>query len=262
MKRKQLATFGTAAALLLLGGSAARAVDHNNIDAGRPLSFDDAESIAFREKSLEYGLGISFPKGSAAGLGLKAEYLYGFALNSHLSVDLDASVGGRAGSEDTRADLAEVGVGLFHNFNREYNGTPAFALRADAAFHTGRGGGGTELRLRGIWSRTARQYDRLHLNLNAHFAPSAGEEEREFRVGAVLGYSVPLGYPTRFDRTGLAEVAVEQSEETGTGPVVTLGLGLRQQVTVTSVLDIGIHTDVAGSRRDDLRLIAGYSTAF
>ena len=30
------------------------AVDHNNIDAGRPLDFDDAEAIAYREKALEF----------------------------------------------------------------------------------------------------------------------------------------------------------------------------------------------------------------
>lgn len=64
----------------------------------------------------------------------------------------------------------------------------------------------------------------------------------------VVGYSTPLGYPTRFDWTGLAELSVRQSEENGKAPVVSVGLGLRQQVKVTSVFDV--------------RLIAGYSTAF
>lgn len=250
---------------LVLGAllaSPASAVDHNNIDAGRPLSFDDAEAIAFRERALEFGVTLSAPRGGADRLGLKAEYLVGFALNSHLSVDVDASLGGRAGSDATGADLDEVGVGVFHNFNREYGGTPAFAVRGDVLFPVGGGAGGTEYRLRGIASKAARQYDRWHLNLDAVFAPGAGDEEREFRPGAVLGYSTPLGYPTRFDRTGLAEVALQTSEEKGEGPVVSLGLGLRQQVTVRSVLDVGLRSDLAGGERDDIRLIAGYATAF
>ena len=250
-----------AAALAALLASPAKAVDHNNIDAGRPLSFDDADAIAFRERALEFGVTLSAPRGSAAGLGLKAEYLYGFALNSHLSVDVDASLGGRAGSDETRADLDEVGIGVFHNFNREYGGTPAFALRGDVLFPVN-GGGGTEYRLRGIASKAARQYDRWHLNLDAVFAPGTGDEEREFRPGAVLGYSTPIGYPARFDRTGLAEVALQTSEEKGEGPVVSLGLGLRQQVTVRSVLDVGVQADLAGGERDHVRLIAGYATAF
>jgi hypothetical protein len=261
-----LAAFG--AATLLLGGAAAptaRATDHNNIDAGRPLSFEDASSIAYGERTIEFGVRGASPRGTSAGLGFGIEYLVGFARNSHLGVDLGSSIGGRAGSGDTRADLDEVGLSLFHNFNREVGNAPALSVRADTAFQTGRSGGGTEFRLRGILSKTARQYDRLHLNLDAHFAPNAGEGERTFRAGAVLGYSMPLGYPTRFDRTGLAEVAIQQSEEKGTGPVVTLGLGLRQQTTPTSVLDLGLQSDVSGARgaaRDDVRLIAGYSTAF
>lgn len=31
--------------------------DHNNLDSGRPLSFDDAESIGFGEQSIEFGAG-------------------------------------------------------------------------------------------------------------------------------------------------------------------------------------------------------------
>jgi len=42
-------------------------------------------------------------------------------------------------------------------------------------------------------------------------------------------------------------------------------VGLRQQVTVRSVFDLGIESDVGafnGAPGDRLRLIAGYSTAF
>jgi hypothetical protein len=113
-------------------------------------------------------------------------------------------------------------------------------------------------------SKTARQYDRLHLNLDAHFAPNAGWRAHVPR-GRRAGLQPAAGYPTRFDRTGLAEVAIQQSQEKGAEPVVTLGLGLRQQTTPTSVFDLGLQADVSGARgaaREHVRLIAGYSTAF
>ncbi len=37
------------------------AIDHNNIDAGRPLGFDDAEAVAYRERAVEAGISGSFP---------------------------------------------------------------------------------------------------------------------------------------------------------------------------------------------------------
>lgn len=262
MKRRLIPAFLGAA---LVAAPAAHAVDHNNVDAGRPLRFDDADAIAYRERAFEYGVGLSARRGRALGLGFSAEYLYGFALNSHLSLDADVSLGGRAGSDDTRLDLSEIGIGAFHNFNREYNGTPALAFRGDVFLPAARGGGGAQFRLRGILSKTARQYSRLHLNVDANFAPGADGNERRFRPGVTLGYSAPLGYPARFDRTGLAEVSVQSSEEKGKGPVVAVGVGLRQQVTVRSVLDVGLQSEIsapAGAARETLRVVAGYSTAF
>jgi outer membrane putative beta-barrel porin/alpha-amylase len=258
--------------LLLVGSLAggllavpAYAVDHNNIDAGRPLSFDDADSIAFREQALESGFGLGWPRRRPLGLHLNAEYLYGFALNSHLGIGFEPAFGGRAGEEDTDPDFGDVSLGLFHNFNREHGNTPAFSLRGDVFFPTGRDSQGVALRLRGIVSKQADQYGRLHVNLDLNANPGAPRGEREFHPGVTFGYSRPIGYPTRFDTTGLAEFSVQAGEERGTGPVLTVGVGLRRQVTVRSVFDIGLQSDVAGfdgAPRDRIRFIAGYSVGF
>ena len=241
------------------------AVDHNNVDAHRPLSFDDAESIAFREQSLEFGLHLGWPRRRPLGLGLQAEYLNGFALNSHFSVGFEPEIGGRADADDTGFDLGNVSLGLFHNLNREYGSTPAFALRGDVYLPTGRDAHGVEFRLRGIASKHVSQHGRLHVNADLNVAPSAGRGERTINPGVVLGYTQPLGYPTKFTRTGLAELGIQAGPESGKGPVVTAGLGLRQQVGVRSVVDVGIQSDIAGfngAPRDRLRLIAGYSYGF
>jgi hypothetical protein len=58
---------------------------------------------------------------------------------------------------------------------------------------------------------------------------------------------------------------VQAGSRKGTGPVLLAGIGLRQQVTVRSVLDLGVESDVAGSDRaprDRFRVIAGYSVSF
>ena len=255
-----------AAALCLLAAPVF-AIDHDNVDGGRPLTFDDAESIAFRERAIEFGIsGYSPFRRGGLGVGLSAEYLYGFAVNSHFSVDVDPSFGARSGSGDRRFNLGNVGLGVFHNFNRETLRTPAYAVRADAYLPTGRGARGAGLRLRGIMSRTFNQYSRFHLNVDANVQTSPDTGQRSVVPAVTLGVTRPLGYPTYFNRTGLAEIGVRASEETGRGAIFYAGVGIRQQVTVRSALDVGVQSDFAatngGSARDNLRLVAGYSTQF
>jgi hypothetical protein len=260
---KRFLFLGAAAALLL--AAPAHAVDHNNLDAGRPLGFDDATPLAFNEQALELGLGLGWPRHRPLGLGLDAEYLYGFARNSHLSVGFDPSLGGRAGEDSTAFDFGDVSLGLFHNFNRQYGRTPAFSVRGDLFFPTGREAQGVGFRLRGIATKQAGQYGQLHLNVDLNGNPGARSGQRELYPGLALGYSHPLGYPTRFDTTGVAMLSVQAGPKSGTGPVIGLGVGLRRQVAVRSVLDVGLQTDLAGvhgAPRDRLRFVVGYSTGF
>lgn len=243
----------------------AHAVDHNNVDEGRPLSFDDADSIAFRERSIEGGLLLRDPRGRPVGLQGQLEFLYGYALNSHVSIGVGPSIGGRADTRRTGFDVGDVTVGALHSFNREYDHTPAVAVRGDLFLPAGRDSHGVAFRVRGILSKTATQYDRFHLNLDYNVAPSARRGERVFQPAVILGYTRPVGYPRRFTRTALAEIGVQAGRQNGTGPLILAGVGLRQQVTVRSVFDIGLESDVAGfdgAARDRIRLIAGYSAGF
>jgi hypothetical protein len=286
---------------LLAVGPAAHAIDHDNIDAGRPLKIEDADAIAFRERALEVGAAPTWTRGGSgtprgfAGVGLSVEYLYGFAFNTHLNVGLDPyaarrvrSGGGSAGRHIVvrptpgagggtgvsavygggyRFEAGELSLGVFHNFNRETLATPAYAVRADV--HLPLGGspyGGPGFRLRGILSRTFAQYNRLHVNADAHFETDPPAGERRFLPALTVGVSRPLGLPTRFDRTVLAELGARASEEEGRGTVFHGGVGLRQQVTPRSVFDAGLTADFAATdaraTRESLRLVAGYSTQF
>jgi hypothetical protein len=109
------------------------------------------------------------------------------------------------------------------------------------------------------------RYGRLHLNIDLEGSPGAPDGERTFRPGLILGYTRPVGYPTRFASTGLAEIGVRAGAESGTGPVIGAGVGVRRQVGVRSVMDIGFRSDLAGfddAPRERLRLVAGYSYGF
>lgn len=250
---------------LLWGVVPAIAVDHNNIDAGRPLSFDDAEAVAYHELSFETGGSFVAPHQKSAGAQGAMEVLYGFAPNTHANIDLDPVWGGRSGSDETRFDVGNVGIGVLHNFNREIKNIPAFALRGDLFLPTGRDSSGMDIRLRGIMSKTVRQYSRLHVNLDSTFVSDPDPGIRNVIPALTFGWSRPIGYPRVFTRTLVAEAGVRSAEANGTGPIASLGLGLRQQVTVRSVLDFGVRSDVIGGRsasRNDVEVVAGYSIGF
>lgn len=258
MKTRLLLVIGTTAMMTFQ----AHAVDHNNIDAGRPLDFDDADSIACREKSLEVGATLAKPQNGGVGVTGAVEYLQGIAPNTHFSLDFDPAYISHQG-EKRCFDAGDVGIGLFHNFNREIGGTPAFSLRADAYLPTGRVSSGFDVRLRAIASKQFRQYDRLHLNLDLGVNNSPAAGERRTQPGFILGYSKPLGYPTRFDRTLVAQVGIRANQLRSQSAITNLGIGLRQQVGVRSVFDLGLKTDISGgTSRDRFVLIAGYSRQF
>lgn len=262
-KQQRLAkTFALLTALATFLPGTAFAVDHNNLDAGRPLDFDDAYSIAYREQAVEFGVNLSKPKTGKTEVGGKVEYLYGFAKNSHLSIDMHP----HWASEDDgrrRFDKGDVGIGVFHNFNREHGNTPALALRADAYLPTGRGSDGVDFRLRAIATKQVRQYGRLHVNLDLNVDSRAPQGQRSVLPGVIVGYSQPIGYPTRFDRTLLAQVGYRANPVRGESGITTVGLGVRQQIGVTSVLDMGVLSDLTGGpSREKWKLTVGYSRQF
>lgn len=243
--------------MLAIAAAPAVAVDHDNIDAGRPLDFDDAETIAYREKAVESGASVFQPRGDNIGVAGAAEFLTGFAHNWQLNLGIDPQY-------NSRFDAGNLEIGVQHNFNRETQSSPAFGVRADLDLPTGRDARGIDGRLRGIASRKFGRYGRLHLNADLGFNDKSRESERKLLPGAILGYSVPIGFPTRFDRTLLAQIGYRTAPEKGDDGLLNIGIGLRQQVSVRSVFDIGVKADIAGSGadRENFRLVAGYSTAF
>jgi hypothetical protein len=229
--------------------------DHNNLDSGRPLSFDDAESIGFGEQSIEFGGSLVFPENSNLGGEFDIEYLNGIIRNGHIIIGIDPQVGGRVNSDDTSFDVGNLSVGFFYNFNREYDNVPAFAIRTDLGLPTGNNG---------IASKTVGQFDRLHLNLDLNIKTDPDDGDRSFLPAAILGYSRPIGYPKRFDQTFLAELGVITSDNSNGGVLIRTGMGIRQQINRQGVIDFGIEGDIATNSHDQsqLKLKIGYSFRF
>lgn len=237
------------------------ASDHNNIEAGRPLRFDDAYSIAFRERAFEFGLTLDTFRRRGPSYGNKTEFKYGFAKNQDISVAIEPTYS----SPERRGDLGNVEIGYFNGLRRQIDDAPALAYRVDVGLPTGRDAKGLDLRFRGIATKTLGQYDKVHLNLDLNMNTSPGPGEHRHTVGAVLGYSTPLGYPRRFDQTLVADFAVQQSKKQGEGYVGSVGLGLRRQVSPQAVFDIGVTSDLfsaKGAERRPFRLAIGYSVSF
>lgn len=253
---RRLACFATLS-LSVLGVAS----DHNNIEGGRPLRFDDAYSIALRERAFEFGVTLDTFRRRGPSYGNKTEVKYGFAKNQDISVAFEPSYP----SSQRRADIGNVEIGYFNGLRREIDDSPALAYRVDVGLPTGRGAKGLDLRIRGIASRALGQYDKIHLNLDLNMNTSPAVGERPNTVGVVLGYSKPLGYPRRFDQTLVADFAIQQSKNQGEGFIGSLGLGLRRQVSARSVFDIGVTTDLfstKGAERSTFRLAIGYSVSF
>jgi hypothetical protein len=238
--------------------------DHNNIDSGRPLSFDDAESLGFGEQSVEFGTGLVFPENNNIGGEFELEYLNGIIRNGHIIISIDPQVGGRVNSDETDFDVGNLSVGFFYNFNREYDNIPAFAIRTDVGLPTGNNASGLDFRLRGIASKTVGQFNRLHLNLDLNIKTDPDNGDRSVLPAAILGYSRPIGYPKRFDRTFLAELGVITSDNSNGGALIRTGMGIRQQINRQGVIDFGIEGDIAtnSNNQSQLKLKIGYSFGF
>lgn len=216
------------AVLTFVFASTAFASDHNNLEIGRPLSFDDAYSIAYGERAFEFGFATTGSKANRPVYGFMSELQYGFAKNRDLSVSFDSMFPHATTS---------FGLSYFENLTRELEHTPALGYRLSFAQQGNQTSTGLTLAATKAWH----QYDKLHGNivLNSRSTP-----------GIMLGYTSPLGYPTRFDTTLVGQVGYQER-------VGQVGLGLRKQVGPQAVVDAGI---TSGGGRTSLTF--GYSRSF
>ncbi|HXG05187.1 MAG TPA: hypothetical protein VNO23_17460 [Candidatus Binatia bacterium] len=246
--------------LALTGPGVALAVDHKNLDEGRPLRLEDAYSIAHGEIALEVGAAGIFPRRGPDRAVVPVEILYGAFPNLQVSLGTQLSTDPRAIEEPAKS--GDLHLAVLYNLNQETLTLPAFGLKGALSLPTGVGSAGVDLELKGIVTRS---FGDVSLHFNAGYALLTGTArgERDGRWELVLGASYPIGAPAHTRTTLVADIFAEQSVRRGEDSLVGVEAGVRHQLTPRIVLDAGVSTELAGpADRVPLQVTVGISFGF
>jgi len=236
-------TFRIALLLVLMVPTVVWALDHDNLDPNRPIAIEDAFVMPHGEIGVEGGVLFNDRKQGKSRFVFQPQLIIGaFAntqleLSSNLSTDPTTVVG-----DDKSGDLT---VGVLYELNTETLNIPAFAVRVGLGFPTGVNSKGVDAELTGVMTRSFGRW-RTHLNVGYTFlgSPQGNERSGGYRVVAAVSY--PLGYPTSFRDTIIANVFTRQSSSVGQPNPTGIGVGLRHQVSSRIVFDMGLGTEFAG----------------
>ncbi|HEU4503887.1 MAG TPA: transporter [Nitrospira sp.] len=219
------------------------ALDHDNLDPNRPIAIEDAYVIPKGEIGVEGGVTFNDRKEGKERFGFQPQIIYGALDNVQLEimtglVTEPTSVVG----DDKSGDLS---VGVLYNLNTETIDLPAFAVRAELGFPTGVNSKGVDTELTGVMTRSFGRW-RTHVNIGYTFLGSPQGQERSGTYRVVAAVSYPLGYPTSFRDTVIANVSTRQSDLVGQRNPTAVGIGLRHQVSSRVVFDVGLGTEFIG----------------
>jgi hypothetical protein len=236
------------------------AVDHNNLDEGRPLRIEDAYPIAYGELSAETGARFQHNRQSPVRFAFPVEILYGAYWNLHLG--LGSTLATEPRTIDEAEKSGDLRIVALYNFNQETLRLPALAAKLGLDFPTGVRSRGVDTEVKGIVTRSFGQ-TRAHLNVGYEFVGHTGDGERNGRYDIVLGAQYPLGYPRFLNTTVLADVFTQQSVHSGESNPTGVEVGIRRQIAPLTVIDVGVGTEFAGpSERTPFFATVGVSVGF
>jgi hypothetical protein len=157
------------------------AIDHTNLDEGRPLRLEDAYAIADGEIATEVGGGFTLQRrGSKQGV-FPAEILYGAYPNLQVGVGTTLATDPR--NIDDRPKSGDLQLSALYNLNQQTISLPAFALKVGVDTPTGVGARGYGVELKGIITKSI---ERLSLHLSAGYefliATSPGDRDGRYQL--------------------------------------------------------------------------------
>ncbi|HEV8306733.1 MAG TPA: transporter [Methylomirabilota bacterium] len=265
-----------AVALLAAGIPRAYAIDHANLDEGRPLRLEDAYPVATGEWTVEAGAGFTLQRRGPDRGFFPVEVLHGAFPNFQLGLGSTLSTDPHEVDEPTKS--GDLQLSALYNFNQETLSLPAFGLKLTVNFPTGVDSSGIDLEVKGIVTKS---FGRLSLHLNAayefltsdtdtrrvtvssHGAPSITSDERDGRYKLAAGASYPVGAPQYTRTTVLGDLFAEQGSRRGEASVVGVEVGFRHQLTYRVVVDAGAGTELTGpAERARFFVTAGVSIGF
>lgn len=239
---------------------AARAIDHKNLDEGRPLRLEDAYSIAQGEWALETGVGYSFVRNGRDRAFFPMEVLYGAFPNFQAGIGTTLFTNPRDIDEPSKS--GDLQVSGLYNFNQETLSLPAFGLKGSLNLPTGVRSPGADFEMKGLVTKSFNRLS-LHFNPAYEFIGGSGSGGRDGRYSFTLGASYPIGAPQYTRTTLVGDVFTEQSSAKGESNIWGVEIGFRHQMTRRLVLDFGLGSEFAGpSKRSPFFVTTGLSFAF
>jgi hypothetical protein len=236
------------------------AIDHTNLDEGRPLRLEDAYPIAHGEIAVEAGSGVTLPRRGPNRGVFGVELLYGALPNLHISIGSLLSTDARAIDEPPRS--GDLHLSALYNFNQETISVPAFAAKLGLNTPTGVDARGFGVDLKGIVTKSIERLG-VHLNAGREFLTAPRDGERDGRYELALGASYPIGAPQFTRATLMGDVFSEQSVHRGEATTVGTEIGIRYQLTTRVVWDVGMGTEFAGPpARSRFFMTTGFSFGF
>lgn len=246
------------AAAVALVPRAVHAIDHTNLDGGRPVRLEDAYAIAHREWTIEAGFRLDAADGRTGRGVFGADVLFGLLPNLQIGAG-GAAVSGSAGP----AALGRAEGGRFEtlfNLNQESLTLPAIALEGAFGFSSSGGDTDTAYEVTAILTKSLGRV-RFHVNGGYEVAVDPGRGEDGERGRLAVGASFAPGAPMGTRWVIVADGFAEESERTGGDGAVGGEAGLRYLWSERIVLDAGIGTATAGGRMA-FAAGAGISVAF
>jgi hypothetical protein len=230
-------------ACALLVPAWASAIDHKNLDEGRPLRLDDAYAISTGEIEVETGAGFTLQRRGTDRGFFPVEVLVGALPNLQIGIGTVLFTDPRGIDEPAKS--GDLSLGVLYNFNQETLILPAFGVRMEVNLPTGVDSQGVEVELKGIVTKSFERVS-VHLNAGYEFLTDPARGERDGHYELVLGASLPLGAPQYTRATLIADVFTEEAIHRGESNVVGAEIGFRYQLTPSIVWDLGVGTEFAG----------------
>jgi len=139
--------------LVLMGiASGVYAIDHSNLDEGRPVRLEDAYSIASGELAVEAGAGLTIERRGPNQGVFPVEVLYGAYPNLQLGLGTTFSTEPHEGEGQSKfGDLRLSGL---YNFNQETLTLPALGIRLTLNFPTGVDSAGVDVKVKGLLTKS------------------------------------------------------------------------------------------------------------
>lgn len=253
-------TWITVAIVLMASAGSAEAIDHKNLDEGRPLRLEDAYPVAHGEIAIETGTGFTLLRRGPNRALFPVEMLYGAFPNFQVGIGSSLSTDPHA--IDDRPKSGDARASALYNLNQETLALPALAGKLTLTTPTGIDARGYGIELKGIVTKSIERLS-FHFNGAYEFLTNTGRRERDGRYELVLGASYPLGAPQYTRATLVGDVFAEQPVVRRESTIVGTEIGLRYQLTPRIVWDVGVGTEFAGpANRSTLFMSTGLSFGF